>query len=782
MKYLLSTRSLILSLALAFACQLSFGQKSQNLPHLGYAYPAGGQRGSTIEITIGGRYLGGAKNAFITGAGVKAEVVDHFGNYQRRYKTYLRDVRKNAGKVAREQGFRQGDTQQRQAMFKDMVEDIETVTQGNRDFKVPDHHYFNRIAHLTPEEFQQVAHKYMTMEGVQTNNEIAELATLRIHIAPDAPLGNRELRLRSYNGYSNPIYFQVGGMPEQIEIEPNDQAAKGDALQPPFTQNGQIMPGDLDRIRFTATKGQKLVLNAQARQLVPYLADAVPGWFQAILSLHDEHGKEIAYVDDYLFHPDPVILFDVPEDGVYEARIRDSIFRGREDFVYRISVAESPFITSIHPLGGELGVPLVAKVEGWNLPSKRLRLKSRPHTPTTSTSHLQSDIALSNLVRYETTRGLNLLEDETNNNSLKAAQAVQYPCTISGRIDQAGDRDVYQIEGQAGQALVAEVRARRLHSPVDSTLQLFDSDGVQIAWNDDIPAQPNVGVLTHHADSLLDTTFPKDGTYYLQISDTQNQGGPAYGYRLQVGDPEPDFKIWAYPAIVQIGAGQSMVMTAKVNRTEGFQGPIHLEIAQNKDGFSLSGATIPAGQDEIEFTITAPRRTAKPIRQIKLIAVGEGEIEDIQRPVVPCEQRTQAFITPHLIESREFLIETLRWPRGNTTFASTHSEAIELKDSGPFSLKFKKHAASAQPSGRNNVESFEYELRNTPPGVTLTETKDKHGSVEFSFIQESKPQKPSEGNLVIDVYAKLRNQKSKNKKVQTIYLGTLPAVPYKITM
>ncbi len=97
------------------------------------------------------------------------------------------------------------------------------------------------------------------------------------------------------------------------------------------------MPGDEDRFRFQAKQGQQLVFIVQARKLIPYLADAVPGWFQAVLTLYDHTGKELAYADDFQIDPDPVLLYDVTEDGEYILAIRDSIHRGREDFVYRIA-------------------------------------------------------------------------------------------------------------------------------------------------------------------------------------------------------------------------------------------------------------------------------------------------------------------------------------------------------------------------------------------------------------------------------------------------------------
>ena len=81
-------------------------------------------------------------------------------------------------------------------------------------------------------------------------------------------------------------------------------------------------------------------------------------------------------MDDFRFDPDPVLHYEIPKDGVYHLEIRDSIFRGREDFVYRISVGEQPFITSMFPLGGRAGDTIAAKVDGWNLPADTLRLNT----------------------------------------------------------------------------------------------------------------------------------------------------------------------------------------------------------------------------------------------------------------------------------------------------------------------------------------------------------------------------------------------------------------------
>ena len=175
------------------------------------------------------------------------------------------------------------------------------------------------------EEFEQRRND----EKRQLNPAIEETVVLQLKIDATATPGRREVRLKTAAGISNPINFYVDVYPEKSEQEPNDAKA-GDAITDslPVVLNGQIMPGDVDRFRFDAKKGDKLVMVVLARQLVPYLADAVPGWFQATLTLYDANNREVAYADDYQFRPDPVLYYRVPQDGSYELEIRDSIYRG----------------------------------------------------------------------------------------------------------------------------------------------------------------------------------------------------------------------------------------------------------------------------------------------------------------------------------------------------------------------------------------------------------------------------------------------------------------------
>ena len=117
------------------------------------------------------------------------------------------------------------------------------------------------------------------------------------------------------------------------------------------------------------------------------------------------------------------------------------------------------------------------------------------------------------------------IAEKEPNNSFKQAQPIQFPQTIEGVIGQAQDVDVFRFEGKEGQAVVVEVLAARYGSALDSFLTLYSAEGQIIASNDDHNGSP---------DSRIEVTLPKTGAYFVSVIDANDQGGPAYVYRLAV--------------------------------------------------------------------------------------------------------------------------------------------------------------------------------------------------------------------------------------------------------
>ncbi len=120
-----------------------------------------------------------------------------------------------------------------------------------------------------------------------------------------------------------------------------------------------------------------------------------------------------------------------------------------------------------------------------------------------------------------------LMAEKEPNGGFATAQPVAASITISGTIGQENDVDVFRVSGKSGQTLVAEVTASRAGSALDSLLTLYDEKGRVIAVNDDDDGP----------DSLLRVTFPRDGTFYISLTDANGKGGGMFPYLLKITLP-----------------------------------------------------------------------------------------------------------------------------------------------------------------------------------------------------------------------------------------------------
>jgi hypothetical protein len=538
----------------------------------------------------------------------------------------------------------------------------------------------------------------------------------------------------------------------------------------PAAVNGQILPGEVDRFRFQARQGQRLVFAVAARALIPYLADAVPGWFQATIAIHDAKGRELAYADDYRFNPDPVVSCEIPADGMYTLEIKDAIYRGREDFVYRITAGELPFVTSIFPLGGTVGQPVTLVLQGWHLPRPSLDITEPSRGPGVFSLSVREQGVLSNPVRFALNSRASQREAEPNDAS--AAQTVTLPVVIDGRIDQAGDEDVFRFEGRGGDEVVAEVLARRLVSPVDSVLTLTDGSGRRLATNDDWDDKGS-GLLTHHADSRLCVTLPADGTYFLRMADTQKRGGPDYGYRLQIGPPQPDFELRVVPSAINLRAGATVPVTIHALRRDGFGGEIVLGLQNAPAGFALGGARIPAQQDSVRVTLTVPANAREGARPLTVLGAATILGRDVVHRAVPADDRMQAFAYRHLVPARELRVSVAG--RGST---------LRLEERPPvrFAADGTARIRISTP-GLKQVGTLSFALMEPPEGLSVRRFQRRGESTEVEFVADLAKIKPgTQGNLILQAYGERRGAggaKNKQAPARNV-LGILPAIPFEM--
>jgi hypothetical protein len=210
--------------------------------------------------------------------------------------------------------------------------------------------------------------------------------------------------------------------------------------------------------------------------------------------------------------------------------------------------------------------------------------------------------------------------------------------------------------------MVTEVYARRMGSPLDSLLRLTDQSGQILAWNDD-EKDIESGLITHHADSYLTARLPKTGEYTVEVSDAQGHGGPEYFYWLRVGSPEPDFALRVAPSCLNLRPGATVTATVYAVRRDGWDGDIRIVMKDAPKGFVLKGAKVPKGKEQATITLTVPRgRFDQPLA---LTLEGQAQIgtQTIARPIIPADDREQAFAYHHLVAAEQLLVMITPAPR-----------------------------------------------------------------------------------------------------------------------
>ena len=764
-------------------CAVGSGaQSGERIPHIAYLYPAGGQQGTTVEITVGGQFLGGVKDVYVTGTGIQASVVK-----------FARPLNNNEMKELRRELNQSMRQQQMDEMEKNLGISMNTNDKAFEPGKPPredktepevtlpvDHPMIQKLEAMSPAELKHWTEQYALTNQKQVNSQLADMVILRLTLDPDASPGERELRLGTPSGLTNPMCFQVGQMPEVYEKEPNDQSTPTESVvNMPVVFNGQIMAGDIDRFRFKARKGQQLVAQVQARRLVPFLADGVPGWFQATITIHDaKTNQELAYADDYRFDPDPVLACKIPADGEYEIEIHDALYRGREDFVYRIYVGNQPFITSMIPLGGQEGTKTTALIRGWNMPETKQQLDTQPGGDSIRYTSFSQDGRAANRLPYAVNTLPECTEHESNN-TLEKAQHVSLPLIINGGIHTPGDVDFFQFEGKAGEQIVGEVSARCLNSPMDSLLRIMDSTGNILAWNDDAEGI-NIGLIVQQADSRLMITLPQDGTYYVAISDTQHQGNDACNYRLRIAQAQPDYDVYITPSGTGIAPGRSTVIVAHVVRKDGFDGSITLALTGAPAGFILSGNVIPPGCNRIRMTLTAPLDSFPHLATLQLEARAITQGKPLQHPVIPADELMQAFLYQHLVPANEMLVRVTGGKRHAPFAAWITNAPIRIPAGGSVEVNV---AVPENPQ----LPLAQLALNDPPKGLAL---EGLHVVPEgLSFTLKTTPElssKSVQDNLIIDAFLEKPATQEKDtpakrgKPNQRTSLGVLPALPVEI--
>jgi hypothetical protein len=427
-----------------------------------------------------------------------------------------------------------------------------------------------------------------------------ENLNLRITVAPDAALGDREFRIATPQGVSSVGIISITDTPCALETEPNNAPDKPQKIELPVVVNGKVQANeDVDYFQFSAKAGDELTFVVESARTQDKIHD-LQSHIDPILVVSDSAGRELVTSDDY-FRADPLLHFRVEKDGDYLLQMRDVRYMGDARWTYSLTATRRPFVKAVFPLAVKRGrttqletvgfgmgdmtsTPLDVPMD-WSCGPREVQLAT-PGGSTNPVPIIVSDLDES-------------IESEANND-FEHATPIAIPSGISGRIESDGDVDCFKFTAKKGQPYRFEIKARRFDSMLDSYLSMLDSTGREIANNDDLTNS----VLTSK-DSRLDWTAPADGEFAVAVRDLASRGGPEFVYHLVAQPAEPDFVLECDSDKALIGPGSSTTWFVKVTRQNGFTGDVQLDVVGLPAGVSATCARIPANMTQGCAIVTA---------------------------------------------------------------------------------------------------------------------------------------------------------------------------------
>ena len=216
------------------------------------------------------------------------------------------------------------------------------------------------------------------------------------------------------------------------------------------------------------------------------------------------------------------------------------------------------------------------------------------------------------------------IAQQAGNTSRQAAQAVTVPCAVDGAVENL-KLNYFRFKVEAGQRVAIEVLARRIGSPLDPTIRVFDPSGREIAWSDDAPGLSSDPQLVFHA--------PAAGEYVLELRDIRYQGSGSHVYRLRLGD-FPLVNV-AHPMAVQRGTSATLVFAG--TDVEGVP-PLAVSVPADpwlhwmpvgakRAGGQSSGMAVLAVTDEPVVMETEPNNAAEQANRVELGATLTGRFD-----------------------------------------------------------------------------------------------------------------------------------------------------------
>ena len=429
----------------------------------------------------------------------------------------------------------------------------------------------------------------MTEEEKAKKPELVKMQ-VEFTVAPGAMPGVRDFRIATPHGASTIGQLVIARDEVVRESGDNNTADKAIAVPAPATVCGAIESAeDVDYFKFTAAEGEGLSFHVRCMRLQDRIHD-LQQHADPMITIRTAAGATIAAMDNY-YAGDPYLAHTFKEAGEYLLEIRDVRYQGNTYWQYSIEISNRAHVTNAFPMAVNPGTPASLELIGFQCAGKEPVVYQVPAamSPGPQWVILEVGAELTNPTPVVVTSQPLMQETGAENGSVEMAQPVTLPGGINGRIESAADIDYFVFEARKGQQVTIDVVARRHQSMLDSNLRVLDSEGKELVASDDF----KVG-KRNYADSRVENwSVPADGTYLVEIRDLHLRGGDEFVYFIDLTLATPHFFLQSDTDKTQLTPGTSGVTFVRIDRKNGFDGEVQLQVEGLGEGANQHGLGQP---------------------------------------------------------------------------------------------------------------------------------------------------------------------------------------------
>jgi len=371
-----------------------------------------------------------------------------------------------------------------------------------------------------------------------------EEVTARFEIAPDCPLGEHVLRLRTATGLSEAMTFWVSPFPTVMEKETkigdNDTISKAQPIPMNSTVEGQIQPGDRqdrDVYFVMAKEGERISVEVESVRLgTLHFTNEEHDLKARIL---DAEGHELAAADDSaLFVQDPVLSIVAPRSGNYYVEITQALYQTPRQAWYRVHIGNFIRPTAIYPAGGQTGEKLSVRVIGDPTGERQETIVlpktignfnyfAGPHGQQPPSPNVLRVSPFPNVLKRD---------------NLSPTPVPALPAALNGIYMDHNRADTYTFSAKKNETWRVRVYARTLGSPMDPRIWIRSLNDPKNILSADDSRMSDLGYVSIRGswtvkdvlDPIAIFKAPADGQYTLGIEDARGLCGSDFVYRIEI--------------------------------------------------------------------------------------------------------------------------------------------------------------------------------------------------------------------------------------------------------